>query len=89
MTTRFRHIDDWTTLVGMEVVMTRNGVTDCIGRVDLVTEDGNMLWLHPHVGTRRIYEKPGGCDAWVDDNDHHLGFHYRVTSLQPKSDHFT
>ncbi|UKA55176.1 hypothetical protein LFT45_04370 [Arthrobacter sp. FW305-BF8] len=61
-----RLIEDWTALPGLEVVIRLGGRAICCGLVDAVTEDGNILWVHPAGGERRLYEKSQTYEAWTD-----------------------
>lgn len=80
MATKFIRIDDWTALTGATAVIKIHGTPVCTGTVDAVTADGNILWVQPAAGNRRLYEKTRACAACVDD--HNLGLHDRVTHPQ-------
>lgn len=71
-----RHVSDWTTLVGAQVEMRREGISMACGRVDTVTTDGSMLWLLPGLDPRKLYDKAERYEAWASDS--RLGFHYQI-----------
>lgn len=72
-----RRISDWTLLPGARVEIRQLGSPVCSGHVDTVTDDGKILWLHPVVGSRRLFEKAELYEAWAAED--RLAFHYEVT----------
>lgn len=58
-------VDDWTSLPGVEAEVRLNGNSICSGKVDAVTADGEILWLAPAAGTRKLYEKAEHFQAWA------------------------
>lgn len=60
------YIRDWTRLApGDQVLMVEKYTPGLSGRVDAVTEDGEILWLHLSNGRgRRIYMRADGALAW-------------------------
>ena len=58
-------VDDWTSLPGVEAEVRLDGISICSGKVDAVTPDGEILWLAPAAGTRKLYEKAEHFQAWA------------------------
>jgi hypothetical protein len=78
-----RHISEWPTLVGAKVEIRREGISIARGRLDAVTMDGTMLWLHPGLDSRKLYEKADLYEAWASDS--RLGFHYQINLSEAES----
>ncbi|WP_104044411.1 hypothetical protein [Arthrobacter sp. ZGTC412] len=59
-------VRDWTTLEpGQLVVVREEFAREMRGRVDTVTEDGDVLWLHLEGGGgRRLFTGTGGDRVW-------------------------
>lgn len=60
------YVQDWTTLAEDDVihVVAENGL-ELSGRVDAVTEDGAILWLHLAAGAgRRLFTHSEGGLVW-------------------------
>ncbi|MFE4542710.1 hypothetical protein [Arthrobacter sp. NPDC056727] len=60
-----RRISDWTLLTGADVEIRYQDRHISHGRVDAVTDDGSVLWLHPSGENRRLYEKAEFYEAWA------------------------
>jgi hypothetical protein len=72
------YIQDWTTLApGEWVFIVDNDAPELSGRVDTVTDDGQILWLHLEAGAgRRLFTRTEGVLSWrVPEN--------RVSSVKP------
>lgn len=59
-------VRDWTTLEpGQFAVVLEEYAREMRGRVDTVTEDGGVLWLHlEDGGGRRLFTGTGGDRVW-------------------------
>ncbi|MDP9882837.1 hypothetical protein J2W21_000316 [Sinomonas atrocyanea] len=60
----FNKVEDWGSLPGSLVHIRFQNMTVCAGVVDCVTNDGRILWIHPHSDVRRLVEKQHGFEAW-------------------------
>jgi hypothetical protein len=60
------YIRDWTRLAcGESVLIVENDAPELAGRVDVVTEDGLILWLHLEAGAgRRLFTRADGVLVW-------------------------
>jgi len=60
------YIRDWATLAaGEQVILVDNDETEFSGRVDTVTEDGSILWLHLADGAgRRLFTRTNYVLTW-------------------------
>lgn len=60
------YIRDWTRLTrGESVLVVENDAPELAGRVDDVTEDGLILWLHLEAGAgRRLFTRADGVLIW-------------------------
>lgn len=60
------YIRDWTVLApGDSVLIVDNDALNLAGRVDVVTEDGSILWLHLKEGAgRRLFTRTDGARVW-------------------------
>lgn len=58
-------IDDWTALAGIHAMVRQDSLVVCQGQVDDVTPDGEVLWILPSAGTRRLFEK-AAYEVWAD-----------------------
>ena len=61
------YIRDWTVLApGDSVLIVDNDAPNLAGRVDAVTEDGSILWLHLKEGAgRRLFTRTDGAGVWL------------------------
>ena len=53
----FNKVEDWGSLPGSLVHIRFQNMTVCAGVVDCVTNDGRILWIHPHSDVGRRVEK--------------------------------
>jgi hypothetical protein len=60
------YIRDWTMLApGERVFLVKNNAAELSGRVDTVTEDGSILWLHLEDGAgRRLFTHTDSVLTW-------------------------
>lgn len=60
------YIRDWTRLApGESVLVVESDAPELAGRVDVVTEDGLILWLHLEAGAgRRLFTRFDGVLIW-------------------------
>ena len=60
------YIRDWTMLVPDDgVVIVENDAPALSGRVDAVTDDGQILWVHVEAGAgRRLFTRADGTLVW-------------------------
>lgn len=64
-------VRDWTTLEpGQLVIVLEEDAREMRGRVDTVSEDGDVLWLHLEGGMgRRLFTGTGGDRVWRVSDD--------------------
>ena len=74
----YRHVHDWSSLVGANVEIRREGTSICSGTVDVVTSDGQILWLVSPPHGRRLFEKAEFFQAWALEES--TGFHYKISA---------
>lgn len=59
------YIRDWTILApGEQVLLVDDNATELSGRVDTVTEDGSILWLHLDGVGRRLFIHTDSVPIW-------------------------
>ena len=60
------YVRDWTMLAaGEEVYIVQENAGELSGRVDAVTEDGTILWVHLAGGAgRRLFTRSEGGHVW-------------------------
>ncbi|WP_427116771.1 hypothetical protein [Pseudarthrobacter scleromae] len=73
-----RYITDWTQLPGARVEIRQQGSYVCGGIVDVVTDDGKILWVQSPEHDRRLFEKDEFYEVWAAED--RTGFHYEVTA---------
>jgi hypothetical protein len=68
---QLKSVRDWTTLEpGQLVVVLEEYAREMRGRVDTVTEDGDVLWLHLEGGGgRKLFTRAGGDRVWQARDD--------------------
>lgn len=69
------YVGDWTTLLtGEEVHILSENAVQLSGRVDTVTQDGEILWLHLSAGAgRKLFLRAEDVVVWCIRSDGQSG----------------